>query len=334
MKKLLFGAIVLSFMSACNSDNISNQNEEAADPAAASTAAMERSCPSEELRQEALKNSPELRQRYADLEANTARFVNDKKLGRVLADGTVEIPVVVNVVYSNAAGNVSDARITEQIDVLNADYSGTNTDASKVPTEFQPVNAGDTKIKFRLVNTIRKSTTKASWKTDDAMKQASSGGIDATNPTNYLNIWVVSKMTSQGKSILGYAKFPESAGLWLDGVVIAAPFFGKTGASSPYNLGRTATHEVGHYLNLRHIWGDAMCGNDLVDDTPTQTTSNGGAPTYPLYNTCNSVKRSVMFMNYMDYVNDASMFMFSSGQKTRMQSVVATSGARAGLRVL
>ncbi|MCQ9637439.1 zinc metalloprotease [Chryseobacterium sp. WG23] len=335
MKKLLFGAIVLSFMSACNSDNISNQNEESTDPAVSSSSmALERSCPSEEIREEALKNSPELRQKFADLEANTARFANDQKLGRVLADGTVEIPVVVNVIYSSTAGNVSDARIAEQIAVLNADYSGTNTDAGSIPTEFQTVKAGDTKVQFRLVNTIRKSTTKTSWKTDDSMKKASSGGIDATNPTNYLNIWVVSKMTSQGKSILGYATFPESAGSLNDGVVIAAPFFGKTGASSPYNLGRTATHEVGHYLNLRHIWGDAMCGNDLVDDTPTQTSSNGGAPTYPLYNTCNSVKRSVMFMNYMDYVNDASMFMFSSGQKTRMQAVVAASGARAGLRVL
>ena len=94
-----------------------------------------------------------------------------------------------------------------------------------------------------------------------------------------------------------------------------------------------ATHEVGHYLNLRHIWGDANCGTDYVTDTPTQTTANVGKPSYPLYNTCSGVSRSVMFMNYMDYVDDSAMFMFSSGQKTRMQSVVSSSGSRSGLRV-
>lgn len=334
MKKFLFGALVLGLMSACNSDNLNNQNETPADPATPSTDAfLSRSCASEEIRKQALENSLELRQRYAELEANTEKFAKDIKLGKVLSDGTVEIPVVVNVLYRTAAENVSDARIAEQIAVLNADYGGTNTDVSKIPSEFQSVKAGDVKVRFRLVNTVRKTTTNTQWSSNDAMKKASTGGINATNPTNYLNIWVVSKMpTSQGQT-LGYATFPESAGLWNDGVVIAAPFFGKTGASAPFNLGRTATHEVGHYLNLRHIWGDALCGNDLVADTPTQTRDNAGKPTYPLYNTCGGVSRSVMFMNYMDYVDDAAMFMFSAGQKARMQSVVASSGARSGLRV-
>ncbi|MDR6461146.1 hypothetical protein J2786_004299 [Chryseobacterium vietnamense] len=333
MKKLLFGAFMLSVMAACNNDSITNQNENTTDEAATTASLTQRGCASEEIRQEALKKSSELQQRFAALETNTEKFANDVKFGKVLADGTVEIPVIVNVIYKTTAENVSDARIAEQIAVLNADYSGTNSDVNKIPTEFQTVSSGDTKVKFRLVNTIRKSTSKTSWATNDDMKKASKGGIDATNPTNYLNLWVVGKMTSQGRTILGYATFPESAGLWNDGVVIAAPYFGKTGASSPFNLGRTATHEVGHYLNLRHIWGDANCGNDQVSDTPTQTTANYGKPSYPLYNTCSGVQRSVMFMNYMDYVDDAAMFMFSAGQKTRMQSVVASSGARSGLRV-
>ncbi|MCJ7934583.1 MAG: zinc metalloprotease [Chryseobacterium sp.] len=334
MKKLLFGALMLGLMSACNSDNITNQNEISPDQPATSADLAKRGCASEEIRQEALKSSPELRQRYTALESNTEKFTNDMKLGKVLADGSVEIPVIVNVIYKTSSENVSDTRIAEQISVLNADYSGTNSDVSKIPSEFLPVSSGDVKVKFRLVNTVRKSTSKTVWSTNNDMKKASKGGIDATNPTNYLNIWIVGKMTSQGQTILGYATFPESAGLWNDGVVIAAPYFGKTGASSPFNLGRTATHEVGHYLNLRHIWGDANCGNDLVSDTPTQTTANYGKPTYPLNNTCGGVQRSVMFMNYMDYVDDAAMFMFSAGQKTRMQSVVASSGARSGLRTL
>ncbi|MBK1894194.1 zinc metalloprotease [Chryseobacterium paridis] len=334
MKKLLFGILALGFMSACNSDNVSNQSEDATNKSeSSSNVTGKRFCPSEEIRKQALQNNPELRQRYADLEANTEKFMNDLKLGKVLADGTVEIPVVVNVLYKTAAQNVSDARIAEQIAVLNADYGGSNSDVSKIPTEFQSVKAGDVKVRFKLSNTVRKATTKTSWTDNDAMKKASTGGIDATNPTNYFNIWVVGSMpTSQGE-ILGYATFPESAGLWNDGVVIAAPYFGKTGATSPFNLGRTATHEVGHYLNLRHIWGDANCGNDLVADTPTQTTSSSGKPTYPQYNTCSGTSRSIMFMNYMDYVDDAAMFMFSAGQKSRMQAVVASSGSRAGLRV-
>lgn len=333
MKKLLLGAVVLSFLSACNSDSIPNPNEEPENTVNSDVNIASRGCASEEIRKEALENNPELKKKYMALEANTEKFSNDLTLGKVLADGTVEIPVIVNVVYNTAAENVSDARIAEQIDVLNKDFTGTNADINKIPAEFQSIGAGDTKIKFTLVNTIRKKTTTKSWRTNDDMKKASTGGIDATNPANYLNVWVVGKMTSQGQTILGYATFPESSGLWNDGVVIAAPYFGKTGASSPFNLGRTATHEVGHYLNLRHIWGDANCGNDLVADTPTQTTANYGKPTYPLYNTCSGVQRSVMFMNYMDYVDDAAMFMFSSGQKTRIQSVVASSGARAGLRV-
>ncbi|MDN4013780.1 zinc metalloprotease [Chryseobacterium gambrini] len=327
MKKLFIGILALGFLSSCNSDNVSNQSEEEAAPSTVSNL-VKRGCPSEEIRQAALNSNPELRQRFAKIEANTERFSEDLKLGKVLADGTVEIPVIVNVLYRTAAENISDAQIQSQINTLNADYSATNSDINNIPAEFTSVAAGNTGVKFRLVTVNRKSTTVRSWRTNDAMKKTSSKGIDATNPTNYLNIWVVGDMGG----ILGYATFPESAGLWNDGVVIAAKYFGNT-SNAPYNLGRTATHEVGHYLNLRHIWGDANCGNDLVADTPTQTGANYGKPTYPLYNTCTGVQRSVMFMNYMDYVDDAAMFMFSAGQKTRMQSVVASSGARSGLRV-
>ena len=327
MKKLLFGAFALGLLSACNTTTESTEN--LTDKVATSVASR-KSCPSEEIRANLLANDADAKARYLALENGTEKFIQARKAGRVLADGTVEIPVVFNVLYRTSAENISDARLAEQIAVLNADYAGTNTDASKTPSEFSTVAAGDTKVRFRLVKTERKSTTVRSWKTNDAMKKSSSKGIDATDPTQYFNIWVVGDMSS----ILGYATFPESSGLWNDGVVLAAPFVGVTGASAPYNLGRTATHEVGHYLNLRHIWGDANCGSDLVADTPTQTTANYGKPTYPLMNTCGGVSRSVMFMNYMDYVDDAAMFMFSAGQKDRMQAVLTSTGARKGLRNL
>ena len=327
MKKLLFGAFALGLLSACNTTTESTEN--LTDNVATSVASR-KSCPSEEIRANLLANDADAKARYLALENGTERFILARKAGRVLADGTIEIPVVVNVLYRTSAENISDARIAEQISVLNKDFGATNSDISKVPSEFSAVAAGDTKVRFRLAKTVRKSTTVRSWKTNDAMKKSSSKGIDATDPTQYFNIWVVGDMSS----ILGYATFPESSGLWNDGVVLAAPFVGVTGASAPYNLGRTATHEVGHYLNLRHIWGDANCGSDLVADTPTQTTANYGKPTYPLMNTCGGVSRSVMFMNYMDYVDDAAMFMFSAGQKDRMQAVLTSTGARKGLRNL
>ena len=327
MKKLLFGAFALGLMSACNTTTESTEN--LTDNVATSVASR-KSCPSEEIRANLLANDADAKARYLALENGTEKFIQARKAGRVLADGTIEIPVVVNVLYRTSAENISDARIAEQISVLNKDFGATNSDISKVPSEFSAVAAGDTKVRFRLAKTVRKSTTVRSWKTNDAMKKSSSKGIDATDPTQYFNIWVVGDMSS----ILGYATFPESSGLWNDGVVLAAPFVGVTGASAPYNLGRTATHEVGHYLNLRHIWGDANCGSDLVADTPTQTTANYGKPTYPLMNTCGGVSRSVMFMNYMDYVDDAAMFMFSAGQKDRMQAVLTSTGARKGLRNL
>lgn len=157
------------------------------------------------------------------------------------------------------------------------------------------------------------------------MKLSRNGGIDATNPTENLNIWVVNYL-SQGK-YLGFAQFPGGDPA-TDGVVIGHNFFGRTGVvSAPYNLGRTATHEVGHWMNLRHIWGDANCGNDEVADTPLHNAYNFGCPVYPHYSTCAGTPVE-MTMNYMDYTDDACMFMFTEGQKGRSLAVFASDGPR------
>jgi len=329
MKKLLMGAFALSMLVACNAGDENLLNQEGNDLTANSNgASAQRVCPSEEIREEALAKNPELMAKFTENENLTKQFANDLALGKVLADGTVEIPVVVNVLYRTSAENISDAQIASQIATLNNDFGGTNSDVNKIPSEFASVAAGDTKIRFRLDRVVRKSTTVRSWKTNDAMKKSSTKGQDAYQPSKYFNIWIVGDMGG----VLGYATFPESAGLWNDGVVIAGKYFGNT-SSAPYNLGRTATHEVGHYLNLRHIWGDGNCATDYVNDTPTQQDKNFGKPTYPQYDLCGGVNRSIQFMNYMDYVDDAAMYMFSSGQKARMMAVTSTSGPRAGLRV-
>ncbi|MEZ5053960.1 MAG: M43 family zinc metalloprotease [Chitinophagales bacterium] len=104
---------------------------------------------------------------------------------------------------------------------------------------------------------------------------------------------------------------------------------GRVGtATAPFNKGRTATHEVGHWLNLRHIWGDATCGSDLVSDTPTHNTANYGCPAAGHKSTCSGTPVE-MWMNYMDYTDDACMYMFSNGQKSRILATFASGGPRA-----
>jgi len=247
----------------------------------------------------------------------------------------VTIPVVVHVLYNTAAQNISDAQVQSQIDVLNADYHKLNADRSKVPSAFSAL-IGDAGVQFVLAKRsptgaattgiIHKSTTATSFDDTDKMKYSSSGGDDAWPAGSYLNLW----SCNLGGGLLGYAQFPGGAAA-TDGVAILYSAFGSGGsAASPYNLGRTATHEVGHWLNLRHIWGDANCGNDQVSDTPTQQTSNYGCPTFP-HQTCSNGANGDMFMNYMDYVDDACMQMFSSGQGDRMDALFASGGSRVAL---
>jgi hypothetical protein len=155
------------------------------------------------------------------------------------------------------------------------------------------------------------------------MKKTKRGGLDPTSPTTKLNIWVC----TIGGGILGYAQFPGGSSA-TDGVVVDSRYFGTTGtATAPFHKGRTATHEVGHWMNLRHIWGDTTCGTDYVNDTPTHNTANYGIPSFPHYSTC-SGNPIEMTMNYMDYTDDAGMYMFSNDQKSRMLAVFSVGGPR------
>jgi hypothetical protein len=284
---------------------------------------FQKTCASHEVHQQQLKDNPGLAKKMADIEALTKKISSDPTAYRLLSSGVYEIPVVVNVLYRTAAENISDAQIQSQIDVLNNDFTGTNSDISLTPSLFKDVLAGNTNIKFVLAATNRKATKTTSWSTNNAMKSSSRGGISPTNPETNLNIWVC----TLSRSLLGYAQFPGGS-LSTDGVVVLNTAFGNTGtAKAPFNKGRTATHEVGHWLNLRHIWGDATCGSDLVADTPTHNTSNGGCPTTDHRSTCSGTPIE-MTMNYMDYTYDACMYMFSAGQKTRMLATFIPGGGR------
>jgi hypothetical protein len=316
MKKIILTATAFLMLFSCQND----QTESTTD---ATNAAARRLCASQDVLEEQLKADPTLVLRMNQIEAFTQKSI----LTNRLVNGKVVIPVVVNVLYKTTAENISDAQIQSQIDVLNKDFTATNPDFSNTPAEFAGV-AANVGITFELVKINRKSTTKTSWGTRDAMKKTKQGGLDPTSPSNTLNLWAC----TIGGGILGYAQFPGGAAA-TDGVVIDSKYFGLTGtASYPYNLGRTASHEVGHWMNLRHIWGDASCGNDLVADTPVHKTSNYGVPTYPYASTCLPAHNE-MTMNYMDYTDDRGMFMFTNGQKARMTALFISGGARSSFGI-
>lgn len=288
-------------------------------------------CGSMEVLEAQLKQDPSLESRMNDIEKFTQSYVKRNYEQRLSGD-TIIIPVVVNVLYRITSENISDAQIRSQIDVLNEDFAATNPDIDNVPSLFRPVTAADTKIRFVLDRIIRKSTTVTSWSTNNYIKKSINGGIDATSPTTMLNIWVGTLSTG----MLGYAQFPGGTAA-TDGVVILNRAFGSrlkfSGGNylTNFDRGRTATHEIGHWMNIRHIWGSGTCGDDMVGDTPQANASNTGCPTFPHYSTCTGTPIE-MTMNFMDYTNDACMNMFTAGQRSRMQAVFAIGGPRASFR--
>ena len=257
--------------------------------ASANQTYAQRQCGVVEYHEMLKAQDPNFEENQIRIEDFTQRFIDEG--GHLSQRAVVTIPVVFHVVYGTTAENISDAQIQSQLAILNADFRKLNADASLIPAAFSGV-ASDVEIQFCLATVdpngaattgiVRKSTTVASFSSNNAVKYTANGGSNAWPAASYLNFWVC----DLGSSLLGYAQFPGGAAA-TDGVVCNYTAVGNIGtASAPFNKGRTATHEVGHWLNLRHIWGDATCGSDLVSDTPTHNTSNTGCPAYPHYSTC------------------------------------------------
>ena len=241
------------------------------------------------------------------------------------------IPVVVHVIHDFGSENVTDAQVNDAIRVLNENINGQDPQfVSRTPDVFAAV-VGKPNLEFRLatkdpngnptsgINRVQSEMTQVPNPRDQVK------ALSYWNSYQYLNIWVVKSLpTENGGVLLGYAQFPFGGSMSTDGVAIIANQFASTSSS-------TLTHEVGHWLGLRHVWGDAVCGDDQVADTPPQRYSNGFGDNPGPLPTTNSFPYHVglqnqgciadslnwageMFMNYMDYTDDQYCTMFSEGQ--------------------
>lgn len=275
------------------------------------------------------------------------------------------IPVIVHIIHNNEAlngpsstsgGNLHANQVIDQINILNKDFNGLNADTNLIPSVFKPL-LGKFQVNFCLavVNPTggilaepgidRISRTSKGWNAPPYSTTYMNNTIKPASiwdPNKYLNIWVA----SLSGGILGYATFPApgTSGLsgltgsfgtaTTDGVVILNTAFGSIGTAAfgQYNKGRTATHEVGHWIGLRHIWGDGTCATDYCNDTPPAQTANYGCKSHPYkLGVCAGNTTGEMFMNFMDYSDDACLLMFTADQKNRAQLILTHSPIRAAL---
>jgi hypothetical protein len=263
----------------------------------------------------------------------------ETQAARGVQGSVVTIPVVFHVVYSMQTQNISDAKLFEQLDVLNEDFRKMNSGAGSVPFVWQGL-AADCEINFCLAKRdpnamattgiTRTQSNISQFGFDDKVKSTALGGRDAWDTKKYINIWVC----DLGSTLYGYTPFPGGDPL-KDGIVLNYKVTGRPGLIVGADLGHTATHEIGHYFNLIHIWADDVgCNNsDNVSDTPDQGNSTSGCPSFPQTDACSPNAPGIMFMNFMDYTDDACMTMFTNGQKTRMLAMLdPVTGSRKDLR--
>jgi hypothetical protein len=300
----------------------------------------QKNCPQQLYQQGLVIAHPQLSKEYEKIEAFTRNFsfkIHTGVPGNTINNAVppvITLPVVVHVLWNTNAQNITDAQISSQINVLNSDYRSTNTDRDKVPAYFAGI-AADCGFQFVLAKVdpqghatngiVRTHTDIGIFGLDDRAKNSATGGDDAWDADNYLNIWVCNLVGG----IQGYSSAPGGP-KDQDGVVISTSVFGIINMSGEFNKGRTAVHEIGHWLNLRHIWGDTYCGDDKVDDTPTQQRASRGCPGGAIFS-CGSTEHGDMYMNYMDFTDDACMFMFTKGQRERMRALFETGGPRNAL---
>ena len=296
----------------------------------------QRECATQEYIQQLTNSNTQTAKSIREAESFTQRMSTSGSgsANRLAAEYIIHIPVVIHILYNEASQNISEAQINSQLEALNRDFRRRNADSINTPAVFKPL-AADAQIEFALATAdpngratngiVRKATSVKYWSMDDKIKYSSQGGDDAWDSRYYLNIWV-----GNTRSLLGYAS-SIGAPAAIDGIVINTTAFGTLNMSGAYDKGRTAVHEVGHWLGLKHIWGDTYCGDDGVEDTPKQSGFTTGCPTGIRTSSCSTSAAGDMYMNYMDFTNDACLNLFTQGQKTRMRSLFDEGASRYSL---
>ena len=272
------------------------------------------SCISQEVLESAIAASPQRAAYMANLEDKIDNYKEDPS--NLRAPVKLYLPVVIHVVHVDPT-IVTDAQIVEQVQVWNTDYNKLSS-RLLIPgiylAGYPLASVANCDIEFYVTDIVRVQTTVVEFQGTTSMKYSSSGGSNAVDATTKLNVWVCNM---PGGTSYGMIPGGNPA---TDGVIIDFAWFGRS--SNPY-VGRIGTHEVGHWLNLRHIWGDHKCGDDLVADTPEHNEATAGcpAPSLLLRSTCKT-KQLVMWMNFMDYTYGNCQYMFTAGQKTRMDATI------------
>ena len=294
----------------------------------------DRNCATNQANALLLQHNPEYKQRSLQVDEQAKLYLESRKNQKNSAAGDT-ITVVFHVVYNNAQQNITDAQILSQLQILNEDFNQLNADTINIPGPFKQA-AGNPGIYFCMASLdpdgnpttgiTRTATNRTSFRfTENQMKFTTQGGHNIWKPELYLNIWVC----NLADNVLGYAQFPGGPAN-TDGIVLRYSSLGKFPFNTfpgPYNQGRTATHEIGHWLGLRHIWGeneDDCTDSDQIADTPNQAGKSSGCPKFPKIS-CNNGPNGDMFMNFMDYTNDNCMHLFTRNQSEKMNAVLQTS---------
>lgn len=295
----------------------------------------QKKCVMQEYADQQLSQDNALKRRFEEIEVFTSQKINssNENTQRIYRlPEIIKIPVVFHVLYHTPDQNVSKSTIDLILAALNRDFNMRNSDTTNIPSAFRSL-ATSMGFEFRLATMdtrgmattgiVKKYTPITYWLSDDKMKFNAFYGDDAWDSKSYLNIWICNMIDA-----LGYSTFP-GMNASKDGVVISLEGLatGYYGTSAAKNDFRTIVHEVGHWLNLRHIWGEGYCGDDKVDDTPKQSTYTPGCPNGSRVSCSNNLPGD-MYMNYMDFTSDPCMNMFTIGQRKRARALFEFGGAR------
>ena len=293
-----------------------------------------RQCGTMQVLEHTFENKPSLKVKFQKQTAEFQQSVNKRKTaGPVyrIEQNVIYVPVVFHIVLTNPAV-ITNAQIQAQLNVLNNDFAGMNSDSTNIPAAFKSL-FGKSQIQFKLAQRtpdnepatgiVRVTTSHVVYSTfDKSLKYSTLDGDDAWDPDRFLNVWVTN--LSNGY-VLGYSTLPGASVPAEEGIVIHYTTL-PADSLTTFNRGRTLTHEAGHFFYLYHIWGDenGCTGTDFVDDTPNQTTLTSGCPAGALLtDACSPVAPGILYENYMDYSDDACMCLFTHGQVTRMETALS-----------